>query len=134
MGVRLCYLRIGGRYRVCLLHVIRGVEGVFLKIPIRVRVAGHWIETVYRDEIEPLEEGSFSPMGLALFGSNTIVIAKRHFNSPISESNKAEAWIHELIHHIDEKYDVGLSEKNVRRLAAGLHQVLTENKISFGAV
>jgi hypothetical protein len=102
-----------------------------MKIPDRVRVAGHVVETVYKDEIPPLDEGGSSPMGLALFGSNVIVLAERHFNAPVAESNKCESWVHELLHHISEKYSINLGERQVRQLATGLYQVLTENEIEF---
>lgn len=94
----------------------------------KINILGHEI-TIERMDSVNLEDEQVT--GLSCFNSDMILLATKYGDEPLSEDNIAEAYLHEIIHHINDKLGLNLSEVTIRRLGVGLYQVLKDNKISF---
>jgi len=96
-----------------------------MKIPNKIKVAGHWYKIKWDDK------------GLAkeyLIGQTNNDFKEiricRHFKSKRAraKSEIEETLMHEILHAVDKNYnDASLSEKEVNRLSQGLYQVLKDN-------
>lgn len=71
--------------------------------------------------IDDFKDGSTD--GECRYNESQIVIKR---NLPITK--RAKTFIHEVIHAIDDKYKVGLSEAQVLKLEEGIYRVLRLNK------
>lgn len=101
-----------------------------MKIPKQIKVAGHSI--LIRRKPKASEEKYRCMLGLAYLPTNRIEVFTTYDGSgPLPEEKQAEVFLHEVIHHIDDKYSIDLKEKQVRQLSAGLFQVMRDNKLNF---
>jgi len=99
--------------------------------PKSITICGHDIEIIEKDII--LDDKREETQGMAYFCEGKIEIALHGKGGAIaSEDTLGETLVHEIVHHISEKFDLELSEKQVVGLGVGLHQVLKNHKIYFG--
>ena len=95
-----------------------------MKIPKRIKVAGHTYKVVWDDKL--LSNEGF--MGLACHNQLIIYLCKKYRGEKIVKSIIEENLIHEIIHTVDVNYNNhSLDEKTVDRLSEGLYQVLKDN-------
>lgn len=95
-------------------------------IPKKVKVAGFIVPVRMVNKIE----GGY--LGSSYYQGNKIVLAKRDgYNCKISSQPMHETLCHEIVHQISVRYNVGLSEREVKKLSTGLYQVLKDNKLKF---
>lgn len=100
-----------------------------MKIPSSVKISGHLVQIFHKEKIVI---GETPCGGLADFGGNTITVAhKDNDGRDLALTNIEEAFLHELLHQISDKYGIDLIEHKIRTLAAGLYQVLHDNKLRF---
>lgn len=98
-----------------------------MKIPNRIKVAGHLI-LIKKSKMFKASPGV---LGLAYMPGNQIHLSNTFDGESLPEATKSEVFLHEIIHHISDKYYVGLREKQVGQLASGLFQVIRDNKLDF---
>ena len=95
-----------------------------MKIPNQVKILGHDIVIRYEDTIK-LDKREES--GIASFTDGTILLARQCHDLPISEDVKAETFIHEVLHFVNEAMTMGLTEKQVHRVARGIYAFIKDN-------
>ena len=100
-----------------------------MKIPKFVNIAGHKIGITIKQVLYDSEENQCA--GLAFPAEGRIEVAKTCNGSKMSDDEKNEAFLHEIIHHISLKYSINLKESQVISLGVGMYQVLKDNKLSF---
>ncbi len=73
-----------------------------------------------------------------LFDNDTLCYGVIHYNvglieisSIYSEDTQKCALLHEILHGIDDIFDIGLHEEHIVKLAKGLYQVIKENPEVF---
>ena len=91
-----------------------------MEIPKKVKVAFKEFDV---KKVENLDDGKNTLYGQILYMEEEIKI-----NTQAKEEAQKEAFLHELIHAIDDVYMIGLKEKQVERIATGLHLVMEQNK------
>ena len=97
-----------------------------MKIEKEIKIAGHIVEVIRGHHFRE-KRGSD---GLADFGGNRILLD----GGIDSESEEAQIFLHEILHHIVYRYigDTGiLEERTISSLTEGLFQVLRDNKLDF---
>ena len=99
-----------------------------MRIPERVNVAGHIVRVECRDYVDRKNKLC---VGRAFNMSKHIILGRFHDGRRICKSETEESFIHELLHHIDYKYNVKLKESQVNALASGIYQVFKDNKLRF---
>jgi len=103
-----------------------------MKIPKRIKIAGHVVTVkMMRNAIE--KGGGKITVGLACYHENQIRLATHYAENKTraDRQNIEENFCHEVLHHICSKYGVAMKERDVNTLAAGLYQVLKDNKLDF---
>lgn len=60
--------------------------------------------------------------------SNNLYIA---INNSLPVPNRDSTFLHEIIHFINDRLNIGLSEHQINLLETGLYQVLNTNKLKF---
>ena len=97
-----------------------------MKIPDKVRIAGHNYKVLYDDKYL-IEKKLF---GECDFVTQKIRLSKEYEGRVRAKSDINRSFLHEVLHAIDGHYNnFALSEKAVDRLSNGLCQVLTDNKL-----
>ncbi len=95
-----------------------------MKIPNKLRVAGHDYKITYRDKWLSKQE----LVGQCHNDKKKIYICKYYKTVRRAKSEIELTMMHEILHAIDRHYnDSHLSEKTVRNMANGLYQVLKDN-------
>ena len=95
-----------------------------MKIPDKIKVAGHTYKVVWDDG--KLSNEGFA--GLACHNELIIYLCKIYRGEKLAKSIIEEIVLHEIIHTIDVNYNNhSLDEKTVDRLSEGLYQVLHDN-------
>ena len=79
-----------------------------MRIPKRINILGHPI-TVYHTS-KPIEVDDDLALGAAHILTNKIGICYRVDEDYLAESMKAEAFMHEIFHHINTKLALDLEE------------------------
>ncbi len=102
-----------------------------MKIPKRIKVAGHVIRVKFVTRLKS-NAGKEEFYGKSSHNRNEVIIARKNFNDRLAEEHIASTFLHEVIHQVDNKYNVKLSEKQTTNLEIGLFQVLRDNKLNFG--
>jgi len=100
---------------------------VQVKIPKRIKIAGHWVGVRRKRKVDKNEDS----LGYAKYTHDEIELATSFLKKPIPESKCAEIFLHEIIHHVLDKYSVNMREKDVHLMSAGLFQVIRDNKLDF---
>jgi len=93
-----------------------------MKIPKKVRVAGHTYKVQWENERLGREHRS----GDSHHGTHVIGMSDRCHDGQLADGTEIEdTFIHEILHCVDTQYNHGaLTEEQVVRLSTGLHQVL----------
>lgn len=99
-----------------------------MRIPRKVKIGSHKVTVTKVKNITGQFENT---LGYADLTQNKIVLRQFFNGLPLGESTKAEAFLHEIIHEICELYGITWTEKMVRQMAAGLLQVIRDNKIDL---
>ncbi len=100
-----------------------------MKFPKSIKVIGHDIEIKKRKRFIA-EKGNV--YGRSRLCQAQIIIAERdRWKNKISEDYQKNTFLHEIVHHINDKQETHLTERQVSRLTDGLYQVLKDNKIRF---
>ena len=95
-----------------------------MKIPKKIRVAGHDYKILYKDEYLSKRE----LVGQCLNDEKKILLCKYYDKTLRAKSEIELTMMHEMLHAVDRHYnDNKLSEKTVRHIANGLYQVLKDN-------
>jgi len=95
-----------------------------MKIPDKLKVAGHYYKVFYDDKYLAKRE----ILGQCDFISLKIRLSKKYFKQPRAKSDIERTFYHEMVHAIDGSYNnYGLTEKETARLSVGLHQVMNDN-------
>jgi len=95
-----------------------------MKIPDKIRVAGHTYKIVWDDKYLTNE----GYVGLSVHNKLLIYLCKKYRGEKLSKSIIEETFLHEILHTIDANYNNhSLSEETVDRLSEGLYQVLKDN-------
>jgi len=97
-----------------------------MKIPKSIRIAGHDVRV---RQVKSIQKNTF--LGEADHVTNTIYIAQNCHNKKVAKDQIIDTLLHEILHHLDDKLKIGLGEKKVTLLSAGLFQVLSDNNIDF---
>lgn len=100
-----------------------------MKFPRVVEICGHSVSVKMRERFVADKHNVY---GRSRLCQDEIIIARRDkYRNKISNDWKGNTFLHEIMHHINDKLEVGLSEKEVGRISDGLYQTLKDNKIRF---
>lgn len=99
-----------------------------MKIPQTIECIGHDVIVKTQDNIS-LDDKEVC--GLAIFDSDQIILAQMSHGVKLSEANIAEAFLHEIIHHISEAFQLSLNERQVVCLARGILAITRNNKLDY---
>jgi len=101
-----------------------------MKIPDKLKVAGHYYKVFYDDKYLNKE----GILGQCDFITQKIRVCKyfqpkKEYKRKLrAKSDIERTFYHEMVHAIDGSYNnYGLTEKEVDRLSTGLHQVMNDN-------
>jgi len=95
-----------------------------MKIPDKVKVAGHYYKVVWDNG--RLSETGF--VGETDHNLDVIYLCKYYPKQARAKSEIEETFLHEILHAIDVNYNNhSLNEEVVQRLSIGLYQVLKDN-------
>ena len=95
-----------------------------MKIPDKIKVAGHYYKIKWDDEYLSNE----GIIGFAWHNRLIIFLCKIFRGEKLTKSIIEENLLHEIIHAVDVNYNNhSLDEKTVDRLSEGLYQVLKDN-------
>ena len=95
-----------------------------MKIPDKIKVAGHWYKVEWNDEW--LNDNGY--VGYSFHNKLLIFLCKIFRGDKLSKSIIEETLLHEIVHCVDTNYNNhSLSEEAVNRLSEGLYQVLKDN-------
>ncbi len=98
-------------------------------IPKKIRIQGEDVKVIM---VKRFASDKPNTWGRTKFAQNEILIAKRDkYGNKISRDGINNTFIHEILHHISEKYGVDLKEDQVNKTANGFFQVLKDNKLRF---
>ncbi len=92
-----------------------------------LRIAGVDVKVVEEHTIKDPDNESREVMGLAEYPQGIIRIALYDGRGDISEANRDTALIHEILHIIDDRYTIGLKEKQITVLANALYAFIADN-------
>ena len=97
-----------------------------MKIPIKLKVAGHVYKVFYDDKFLAKRE----ILGQCDFITQKIRLSKKYGKQSRAKSDIERTFYHEMVHAIDGMYNhYALTEKETDRLSTGLHQVMNDNFI-----
>ena len=100
-----------------------------MNIPKKLKIGGHVVKVVHMDDLI-LEDGT-ELLGAASGGENTILLARHANGRVVQESTEEETFLHEIMHIVTDNAGMRLKEHQVNAIAAGLHQVLRDNRLCF---
>lgn len=66
-----------------------------------------------------------------LYGQIQYLPQKIHLNSGSSEEQKKATLIHEIMHGLDEMYNIGLGEKQIEKLGNAVYMLIKDNPEMF---
>ena len=98
-----------------------------MRIPDRVKIGGVDVGVIKEPSIDEDERY----LGLADCVGNKIYLATHNKGRRVCPHQAAIVFLHEIIHHVSDQGGVGLKERQVQAVAAGLYQVLKDNKLRF---
>lgn len=84
------------------------------------------VKILYKEYGIELREGLHDENG-ELYGHINYLSQKIYLNEEASEEQKKATLMHEIVHGLDEMYDIGLEEKEVEKLGTALYMLLKEN-------
>lgn len=96
-----------------------------MNIPNTIRISGHDIQVEVKEYVLDGKQEACS--GMAYLLQDRIEVALKWNGVQVSDDAKGETFIHEVIHHIDSKYYIGLKEKQVEKLGSGMYAFLRDN-------
>jgi len=97
-----------------------------MKIPAQIKIGGHIYQVVYPYVFKERFDRAGSTDGDAC----RILISNKCDGLEMPQSRIEEIFIHEVLHAVDSIYNGGkLEEEDVKRLAEGLYQVLSDNNL-----
>jgi len=99
-----------------------------MKLPASIELIGHPI-IISQQETVKLEDKEVA--GLAVFDTDMILIAQTTNGFQLSEASIAEAFAHEIVHHIANAFDIHLTEHEVLCVARGFVAVIRNNELNF---
>lgn len=89
------------------------------------------IKILYKDytvtQEQNLHDSEDDLYGQISYSDQTIRLGKQY-----SDEQKKVTLIHEIIHGLDDMYQIGLSEKKVSKLGVALYQMIKDNPELFG--
>jgi hypothetical protein len=92
-----------------------------MKIPKEVKVSGIiYSVNVLKDMSNDLNGADYR--GKVLFKENKILILDSY-----GSDDKFRTLLHEMIHIIDDDYNLDFKEETIRRMTTGLYQILKDN-------
>jgi hypothetical protein len=100
-------------------------RGKRMNIPDKIRISGHDILVEQKEYV--LDGNQEACSGMAYLLQDRIEVALKWNGVQVSEDARGEAFIHEAIHHIDDKYYIGLKENQVKKLGSGIYAFLRDN-------
>lgn len=92
-----------------------------MNIPKKIKVLHLEYEVV---EDRNIHEGSTELLGQVQYIQQRILL-----NEEASHPRKRETLIHEVIHTLDDVYNIGLEEKQVEQLGVAFYNFLEDNKV-----
>lgn len=98
------------------------------KIPEKVRVNGHVITI---KEVDMVSKKNPGIVGRAYLAQNKILIGKFWRGQRLADDHLRETFLHELMHHISDKHQCKMSEKQVDAMSRGLYAAIKDNKLEF---
>ena len=101
-----------------------------MRIPKRVDILGSPTKVVYTGRELALDDGEVT-IGMAHVLTDQISINHTFEGEHISEHNQATILLHEILHHIDFKLHLDLTEEQVVGCSVALLQVIRANKLDF---
>lgn len=99
-----------------------------MKIPAAIELIGHRIIVAHQETVTLNEK---EVAGLAVFDTDMILIAQKTNGFTLSEDSIAEAFAHEILHHIANAFDVHLTEHETLCIARGFVAVIRNNELNF---
>jgi hypothetical protein len=101
-----------------------------MKIPDRIKIAGHWIDIRVTDTC--ILDNNFVA-GVSIGGAGIIELSRLTTDKRFrTESDLATTFLHEILHHITYRYlETSLADTAIDQLAEGLFQVLRDNHLHF---
>lgn len=100
-----------------------------MKIKKLIKIAAHKVRIRLLKNITL--KGFENALGYADLYHDEIVIRKEFGGKPLPEPTKAEVFMHEILHMLAQLYGIKIKEQEVNQLAAGLLQVIRDNKLNF---
>jgi len=95
-----------------------------MKIPEKIKVAGHYYKVKWDDEYLSNE----GYLGLSVHRKLLMWLCKIYRGDKLSKSLIEQTVIHEILHCVDTAYNNhALDEDTIDRLSEGLYQVLKDN-------
>ena len=99
-----------------------------MKIPNKLKIGGHIVKVL--KDYKFIERSDI--VGQAIYCQNEIRLCSQTEMGPIAEGVVAANFLHEIFHHVCERYNgEQLPEEVVVRVSEGLFQVLRDNKLRF---
>lgn len=98
-----------------------------MRIPKQLKVGGHWYKIIYPYSFRERTDR----MGHCDYAMQEIVISESDNNGvKVPQSKTKETFLHEILHAVDWVYNAdSLKEEDIDRMAEGLYQVLSDNKL-----
>jgi hypothetical protein len=97
-----------------------------MKIPSQVKIGGHTVGVEFSKTL-----GGGKYLGMAELSLKKIRLATSFDGKFLPESQKAQTFLHEILHHASSVCGADLSERNVRCLSESLFQVIRDNDLDF---
>nr|DAK86611.1 MAG TPA: peptidase [Caudoviricetes sp.] len=80
-------------------------------------------------EYEVIEDRNIHEGDAELFGQIQYIPQRILLNEQTSHTQKCETLIHEVIHALDNVYNIGLEEKQVEQLGVAIYNFIEDNKV-----
>ena len=100
-----------------------------MKIPRKVKILNRHYSVVRNNNLSDSYAGERC-WGVIDFDKAIIVMRKRD-TEEFQEFKEAETFMHEILHGLDEAFEIGLSEKKISTLAVGIVTAIRDNKLDF---
>lgn len=100
--------------------------------PSHVKIGAYNYPILYEDVIFDAEHGQ-AYEGRISHTDEWIKLSIASGGSPTGPTRLAETLLHEIVHGLDENRQIGLDERQVDQIAAGLFAVMVDNPHLFGS-
>ena len=95
-------------------------------LPDKIKVNGHVIAV---KEVDMVAKDNPGIVGRAYLAQNRILIGKFWRGQKLADDHRRETFLHELLHHISDKHQCKMSERQVDAMSRGLFAAIKDNDL-----